>query len=106
MAQREVSKWILKREAWLAEHAPKASWRKGQAQRDSEDQVISDASRRWGRMSPSRGQLVPRHGDFDRLVQGQSSSGKPFGSTSSSMLRGVLGFLLMNPPRSSVSTIW
>ena len=27
MAQREVSKWILKREAWLAKHAPKASWR-------------------------------------------------------------------------------
>ena len=25
MAQREVLKWILKREAWLAEHAPKAS---------------------------------------------------------------------------------
>jgi len=40
------------------------------------------------------------------LVQGQSSSGKLFGSTSSSMLRGVLGCLLMNPPRSSISTIW
>jgi Family of unknown function (DUF5681) len=27
MAQREVVKWILKREAWLAKQAPKASWR-------------------------------------------------------------------------------
>jgi hypothetical protein len=26
MAQREVLKWIMKREAWLAKHAPKASW--------------------------------------------------------------------------------
>jgi hypothetical protein len=26
MAQREVLKWIEKREAWLAEHTPKASW--------------------------------------------------------------------------------
>jgi hypothetical protein len=26
MAQREVLKWIEKREAWLAEHVPKASW--------------------------------------------------------------------------------
>jgi hypothetical protein len=26
MAQREVLKWILKREAWLAKHAPKTSW--------------------------------------------------------------------------------
>jgi hypothetical protein len=26
MAQREVLKWIQKREAWLAEHAPKAAW--------------------------------------------------------------------------------
>jgi putative ABC transport system substrate-binding protein len=35
----------------------------------------------------------------------QSSSGSRLGSTSSSMLRGVLGRLLMNPRRSSVSTI-
>jgi uncharacterized protein DUF5681 len=28
MAQREVSKWIAKREAWLAKHAPRASPRK------------------------------------------------------------------------------
>lgn len=27
MAQREAVKWIMKREAWLAKHAPKASWR-------------------------------------------------------------------------------
>ena len=26
MAQREVLKWIMKREAWLAKHAPKTSW--------------------------------------------------------------------------------
>ena len=26
MAQREVLKWIMKREAWLAKDAPKASW--------------------------------------------------------------------------------
>jgi Family of unknown function (DUF5681) len=26
MAQREVAKWIMKREAWLAKHEPKASW--------------------------------------------------------------------------------
>jgi hypothetical protein len=26
MAQREVLKWIIKREAWLAKHAPKSSW--------------------------------------------------------------------------------
>ncbi len=26
MAMREVVKWILKREVWLAKHAPKASW--------------------------------------------------------------------------------
>jgi hypothetical protein len=26
MAQREVVKWIINREAWLAKHAPKASW--------------------------------------------------------------------------------
>jgi hypothetical protein len=26
MAQREVVKWIIKREAWLAKHAPKPSW--------------------------------------------------------------------------------
>jgi hypothetical protein len=26
MAQREVAKWIVKREAWLAKHTPKASW--------------------------------------------------------------------------------
>lgn len=28
MAQREVLKWIMKREAWLAKHVPKASWPK------------------------------------------------------------------------------
>jgi hypothetical protein len=27
IAQREVLKWIMKREAWLAKHEPKASWR-------------------------------------------------------------------------------
>jgi hypothetical protein len=26
MAQRELLKWIVKREAWLAKHAPRASW--------------------------------------------------------------------------------
>ena len=26
MAQREILKWIMKREAWLAKHAPKAPW--------------------------------------------------------------------------------
>ncbi len=26
MAMREVAKWIIKRQAWLAKHAPKASW--------------------------------------------------------------------------------
>jgi Barrel-sandwich domain of CusB or HlyD membrane-fusion len=48
--------------------------------------------------------LVPRHGDFDWL--GQSNSGRCLGSTSSSMLRGVLGCLLMKLARSRVNTIW
>jgi hypothetical protein len=42
------------------------------------------------------------HSGFDWLVL----SGSCLGSTSSSMLRAVLGCLLMNPCRSSVSTIW
>lgn len=50
--------------------------------------------------------LVPPHSGFDRLHRGQSSSGRCCGSTSSSMLRAVLGCLLMNPARSSVNTIW
>jgi hypothetical protein len=50
--------------------------------------------------------LVPPHSGFDRLDRGQSSSGRCCGSTSSSMLRAVLGCLLMNPARSSVNTIW
>ena len=50
--------------------------------------------------------LVPRHSDLDRLVPGQSNSGSCVGSTSSSMLRAVLGCRLMKPACSSVSTIW
>ncbi len=53
--------------------------------------------------------LVPLHSDFDWLnveSKGQISSGRCLGSTSTSMLRGILGCLLMNPARSSVSTIW
>ena len=49
-------------------------------------------------------ELVPRHGDFGRL--GQSNSGRCLASTSSSMLRGILGCLLMKPARSRVNTIW
>jgi hypothetical protein len=49
--------------------------------------------------------LVALHGDFDRLSLDQSRSGSWVGSTSSSMLRGVLGCLRMKPARSSVSTI-
>jgi len=50
--------------------------------------------------------LVPLHSDFDRLNPGQSSSGRDFGSTRSSILRATLGCLLMKPCRSSISTIW
>ena len=50
--------------------------------------------------------LVALHSDFDRLKPAQSSSGRSCGSTSSSMLRAVLGCLLMKPCRSSISTIW
>jgi len=50
--------------------------------------------------------LVPLHSDFDRSNWVQSNSGRCFGSTSTSMLRATLGCLLMNPARSSVSTIW
>jgi transcriptional regulator with GAF, ATPase, and Fis domain len=50
--------------------------------------------------------LVALHRDFDWFGLGQSSSGSWAGSTRSSMLRGVLGCLLMKPSRSSVSTIW
>jgi hypothetical protein len=56
----------------------------------------------------ARSSLVPLHSGFDRLEprDDQSSSGSCLGSTSSSMLRAVRGCLLMNPARSSVSTIW
>lgn len=50
--------------------------------------------------------LVPRHSDFDWLHAGHNSSGNWRGSTRSSMLRATPGCLLMNPARSSVSTIW
>ena len=50
--------------------------------------------------------LVPRHSDYDSLKPGQISSGRCFGSTSTSMLRATLGCLLMKPARSSVNTIW
>ena len=50
--------------------------------------------------------LVPRHSDFDLLNAGHSSSGRSFGSTRTSILRGTLGCLLMKPARSSVNTIW
>ena len=52
------------------------------------------------------GILVPRHSDFDGLNPGQSSSGRCFGSKSTSMLRATLGRLLIKPARSSVTTIW
>ena len=52
------------------------------------------------------GPLVPLHSDFDRLNRGQSSSGRCFGSTSSSMLRATFGCLRMKPARSRVNTIW
>jgi hypothetical protein len=41
MAQREVVKWIMKREAWLAEHVPKAS---GLAINYSSDSDNADAA--------------------------------------------------------------
>ncbi len=50
--------------------------------------------------------LVPLHSDFDRLNGIHSSSGRYFGSTSSSMLRAILDLRLINPARSRVSTIW
>ena len=51
--------------------------------------------------------LVPLHSGFDRLEFGdQSSSGNCLGSTSSSMLRAVLGRLRMKPIRSGFSSIW
>ena len=52
-------------------------------------------------------QLVVLHSGSDGLGSGgQISSGRSFGSTRTSMLRGVLGFLPMKPAPSSVSTIW
>jgi len=51
------------------------------------------------------GDLVALHSDFDGLGV-QISSGRSFESTRTSMLRGVLGCLVMRPARSSVSTIW
>jgi len=51
--------------------------------------------------------LVVLHSGSDGLGSGgQISSGRSFGSTRTSMLRGVLGFLPMKPAPSSVSTIW
>ena len=50
--------------------------------------------------------LVPLHRGFDRLSVVHRRSGRCSGSTSNSMLRAILGFLLMNPARSSVNTIW
>jgi len=51
--------------------------------------------------------LVVLHSGSDGLGSGgQISSGRSFGSTRTSMLRGVLGCRLMRPARSSVSTIW
>jgi hypothetical protein len=43
MAQREVVKWIMKREAWLAKHEPKASWQPIE-QRASPDPDNADAA--------------------------------------------------------------
>lgn len=50
--------------------------------------------------------LVPLHRGFDRLSVVHRRSGRCSGSTINSMLRAILGFLLMNPARSSVNTIW
>ena len=50
--------------------------------------------------------LVPPHRGFDRLSVVHRRSGRCSGSTSNSILRAILGFLLMNPSRSSVNTIW
>ena len=50
--------------------------------------------------------LVPLHRGSDRLNVVHRRSGRCSGSTSNSMLRAILGFLLMNPARSSVNTIW
>jgi len=55
--------------------------------------------------NPDLTQLVALHSDFDGLGV-QISSGRSFESTRTSMLRGVLGCLVMRPARSSVSTIW
>src|SRR3954451_21790073 len=76
-----------------------------------EDCALDDEAQ-WLKANPALGvfrdreDLVALHSDFDRLNRDQSSSGRRFGSTSNSMLRGVLGLRLMNPARSSVSTIW
>ena len=50
--------------------------------------------------------LVPLHRGSDRLNVVHRRSGRCSGSTSNLMLRAILGFLLMNPARSSVNTIW
>ena len=55
---------------------------------------------------PRSFRLVPLHRGSDRLNVVHRRSGRCSGSTSNSMLRAILGFLLMNPARSSVNTIW
>jgi hypothetical protein len=66
---------------------------------------LNQTAKRIPRIQIQRNMLVALHGDFDRLSVDQSRSGSWVGSTSSLMLRGVLGCLRMKPARSSVSTI-
>jgi site-specific recombinase XerD len=97
---------------WTEDHvtAYERRWPIGSRQRVWVDLLLYTGLRRgdavrFGRQHVRDG-LVPRHNDFDWLGPGQSSSGRHRGSTSSSMLRAVLGLRLMTPARSSVSTIW
>ena len=73
---------------------------------DADEVVAQAAESLAGLRLRANLESVPQHGDFDRLDCGHSNSGRCVGSTSTSMLRATLGCRLMNPARSSVSTIW
>jgi len=64
--------------------------------------IFLDAHRSWRKVKVTDRRTAE---DFATCMR-ESSSGSCLGSTSTSMLRGVRGCLLMKPARSSVSTIW
>jgi hypothetical protein len=91
---------------WLPFSLTKDGPKSAAVLRATRDLVSYRVSWRQSLRTPARRELVPRHSDFDRLNPGQSSSGRCFGSKSTSMLRATLGCLLIKPARSSVTTIW